>query len=162
MTATAETTYVQAQSESATTLSTVVELVRRIMHADVASILGFSLIDETVTWKAASGFLSPDIDYRGPVRRPLAVEFARKALAENTVVIFEGIGQTPNLPAESFPTHVAEGVRDLAVAPLRINGTRSGALTAGYREPHRFTDEEKKLLQGLAEMASLAMDNAHL
>src|SRR2546430_5585069 len=107
MAASTEAAATDSRPEFAPALQTIVELVRRIMHADVASILGFSLIDETVTWKAASGFLSPDIDYRRPVRRPLAVEFARKALAENTVVIFEGIGQTPNLPAESFPTHVA-------------------------------------------------------
>src|SRR2546423_7397169 len=56
MAAPAEVTYISSHPESATTLRTIVELVRRIMKADVASILGFSLIDQSVTWKAASGF----------------------------------------------------------------------------------------------------------
>ena len=161
MAAPAEVIDAPTQTESANTLRTIVELVRRIMHADVASILGFSLIDETVTWKAASGFTVP-IDYRQPVFRPLGSTIARRALEENTIGILQGIGTRPEFPAESFPVHVAEGVCDLAVAPLRIQGNHSGALTAGYRAPHHFSDEEKRLLQDLAEMAALALDNVRL
>jgi len=161
MAAPAEVIDAPTQTESASTLRTLVELVRRMMHADVVSILGFSLIDETVTWKAASGFTVP-IDYRQPVFRPLGSTIARRALEENTIGILQGIGTRPEFPAESFPVHVAEGVCDLAVAPLRIQGNHSGALTAGYRSPHHFSDEEKRLLQDLAEMATLALDNVRL
>lgn len=148
------------ESETST-LQTIVDLVRRIMHADVASILSYSLADETVSWKAASGF-SPTVEYQQPVLRPLAVKFARQALDNNTVVIFEGIGLSPELPAESFPIHAAEGVRDIAIAPLRIRGDRSGAVTAGFRTRHHFTEEEKRLLQDLAEMATVALNSARL
>jgi PAS domain S-box-containing protein len=161
MAAPAEVRDAPTHPESASTLRTIVDLVRRMMHADVVSILGFSLIDETVTWKAASGFTVP-IDYRQPVFRPLGSTIARRALEENTIGILQGIGTRPEFPAESFPVHVAEGVCDLAVAPLRIQGNHSGALTAGYRSPHHFSDEEKRLLQDLAEMAALALDNARL
>lgn len=163
MSASKEATHVQSSTpDSATTLRTIVELVRGIMNADVASILSYSLVDDTVTWKAASGFTSPGIDYQTSVKRPLAVDFARRALGQKEVLIFQGIGSRPELPAESFPVHVIEGVHDLAVAPLRIQGTNSGAVTAGFRTPHRFTAKEKKLLQDLAEMASLALDNTRL
>jgi len=59
-------------------LQTIVELVRRIMHADVASILGYSLADKIVTWKAASGFTVP-VDYSQPVFRPLGSVLAWRA-----------------------------------------------------------------------------------
>jgi signal transduction histidine kinase len=163
MAAPAEVSSTTSHPESeASTLQTVVELVRRIMHADVASILSYSLDDEAVTWKAASGFRSPEIDYQQPVLRPFAAEFAQRALAENTVVIFEGIGLKPELPAENFPVHVAEGIHDLAVAPLPIQGNRSGAVTAGFRTRHHFTEDEKRLLQDLAAMAAVALDSARL
>jgi len=163
MAAPAEVNFITSQPESeSSTLQTIVELVRRIMHADVASILSYSLDDESVTWKAASGFRSPDIDYLQTVRRPLAVGLARQALDDNSVIIFEGIGLTPDLPAENFPVHVAEGVHDLAMAPLRIYANRSGAVTAGYRTRHHFTEDEKRLLQDLAEMASVALNSAKL
>ena len=133
-----------------------------MMHADTASIVSLSLLDETITWKAASGFRAHVIDDLHPVIQPIPSGIARRALAENTVAILEGIGVNADLPAASFPVHVAEGVRDLALAPLRIHGNNSGALMAGYRSSHQFTDEEKLLLQDLAEMAALALDNARL
>lgn len=162
MAAPAEVSFTTSQPESETsTLQIIVELVRRIMHADVASILSHSLVDETVSWKAASGFLSPDIDF-SPVSRPLAASLARQAADDNSVAIFEGIGLTPELPAEMFPFPAAEGVRDLAIAPLRVYANRSGALLAGYRTRHQFTEDEKRLLQDLAEMASVALTSARL
>jgi two-component system, NtrC family, sensor kinase len=162
MAAPPEVSYTTSQPESeASTLQRIVELVRRIMHADVSSILSYSLVDDAVTWKAASGF-SADTDYQQPVMRPMAVKLARQALDTNSVVIFEGIGLSPELPAESFPVHVAEGIHDLAMAPLRIYENRSGAVTAGYRTRHHFTEEEKHLLQDLAEMAAVALNSAHL
>src|SRR5690349_3820803 len=116
MAAPAEVTYVSSYPESATSLRTIVDLVRRIMKADVASILGFSLTDETVTWKAASGFTS-SIDYGRSVFRPIGSAMARRALAENTVAIIQGIGTRPEFSIADFPVHVAEGVCDIAIAP---------------------------------------------
>ena len=161
MAAPAEVTYISSHPESATTLRTIVELVRRIMKADVASILGFSLIDQSVIWKAASGFTSA-IDYDQAVFRPLGSAIARRAFEENTVAIIQGIGTRPEFSAEDFPVHVAEGVRDMAIAPLPIVGNTSGAIVAGYRSAHEFTEEEKRLLQNLAEMAVVVFDSARL
>ena len=158
----AEVSYTTSQPESeASTLQRIVELVRRIMQADVSSILSYSLVDDTVRWKAASGF-SADTDYEQSVMRPMAVKLARQALDSDTVVIFEGIGLSSKLAAENFPVHVAEGIHDLAIAPLRVYDNRSGAVTAGYRTRHHFTEEEKRLLQDLAEMATVALNSAHL
>jgi len=50
----------------------------------------------------------------------------------------------------------------MAIAPLRIVGTNSGALTAGYRKPHQFTEDEKILLMSLAEMAAVVLDSERL
>ena len=161
MSAPAEGTATSPRPEFAPSLQSIVDLVRRIMHADVASILGFSLIDETVTWKATSGF-SVAIDYLQPVFRPLGSAIARRAYEENTISILQGIGTRPEFPAECFPVHVAEGVCDVAVAPLRILGSNSGALVAGYRLPHQFTEDEKCLLQDLAEMAAVVLHSERL
>jgi PAS domain S-box-containing protein len=146
-----------APLEGAQTLRSIVEIIRTLMQADVASILGFSLDDETVSWKAAAGFRSPDIDYEETQRRPEPIALALQALAENRVVVYEGAGSTANLPL-----FVAEGVEYLAIAPLRISGNQSGVVTAGFRTPHRFTHDETSLLKDLAEMASLTLDNARL
>ena len=142
-------------------LQTIVELVRRIMHADVASILGYSLADKTVRWKAASGFTVP-VDYAQPVFRPLGSVLAWRAHDGETVGILKDIGTNPEFPSDQFPVHVAEGVCDMAIAPLRIIGTASGAVTAGYRRPHQFTEDEKRMLQDFAEMAAVVLDSERM
>ena len=54
MTAPAQVSFVTSQPESeSSTLHTVVELARRIVHADVTRILSYSPEDETITWKLA-------------------------------------------------------------------------------------------------------------
>src|ERR1043166_5692832 len=160
MSASADSSFT-SRPEFAPALQTIVALVRRIMHADVASILSYSLIDKTVRWKAASGFTVP-VDYSQPVFRPLGSALAWRAHDADTVSVIKEIGANPDLPAEQFPVHVAEGVDTMAIAPLRIIGGTSGALTAGYRSPHEFTDEEKRLLQDLAEMAAVVFDRERM
>src|SRR5256885_825337 len=161
MAVTAEVTTTNSRPEFAPALQTIVALVRRIMNADVASILAFSLIDKTVRWKAASGF-TVAVDYSQPVFRPLGSAIARCAIEQDTVGIIQGIGTRPELSTDDLPVHIAEGVRDLAVAPLRIIGNNTGALTAGYRRSHQFSEDEKRLLKDLAEMAAVVLDSERL
>jgi two-component system, NtrC family, sensor kinase len=161
MTAPAEVTYAPSQPESATTLRTIVELIRSTTRADVASIVSFSMVDETITWKAISGFRAQMLDDLRPFVHPQASGIVKRALAERTVGILKGIG-TPEFPAESFPVLAAEGVCDVAMAPLRIQANHSGALVAGYRSLHDFTEDEKQVLRDLAEMAALVLANSQL
>ena len=162
MAAPAEVAQIPSPPESATTLSTIVDLVRRITHADVTSLLSFSLGDKTVTWKAASGFRTYTVDDTNPRSYPIANRPSQRALEADSAMILQGIGVNPELPAVDFPVHAAEGVCDLAVVPLKARGKTLGALVAGYRESHDFTPDEKQLLRDLAEMAALALDNSRL
>jgi len=162
MAAPAEVINLPDQPESASTLRTIVELVRRIMRADVTSIVSFSLSEKTITWKAASGFREHLIDDGHPLVRPITNQIAQRALTADSVMTFEGIGSEAALPAGEFPVHTAEGIRDMAMTPLRARGQTLGALITGYRSPHQFTNEQKHLLQDLAAMAALALDNASL
>src|ERR1043165_5113383 len=148
-------------AESAATLSTVVETVRRILRAETASIASFSVEERTVTWLATSGFQSVENAGR-PVVNPLRGEFAERAATVDEETIIEVRGLAGDLPMSEFPLHSAEGVRDLAIARLRARGETLGVLAVGHREHHRFTAEERQQLEGLAEMAALALDNARL
>ncbi|PYS43761.1 MAG: hypothetical protein DMF71_06190 [Acidobacteria bacterium] len=161
MAAPAEVTQISSLLESATTLGTIVDLVRRITHADTTSVVSFSLAEKTMTWEAASGFRAHVIDDGHPLIRPMTNRIAERALMIDEVRILESIG-SPEFPAEDFPVHTAEGIRDLAVVLLKTRGQTLGALITGYRSPHQFTDDEKQLLQNLADMAAVAMDNARL
>jgi PAS domain S-box-containing protein len=153
----------RGRAAGAATLNTVVETVRRILRADTASIASFSESERTVTWLATSGF--QNVEGEGEIVNPLRGEFAERAAAavsDDDELIFEVHGLAGDLPQSEFPLHSAEGVRDLALVRLRARGENLGVLAIGYREHHRFTAEERQQLEGLAEMAALALDNARL
>jgi PAS domain S-box-containing protein len=162
MAALAEVISVPTRTESASTLRTIVELLRSILRADVTSVVTFSLADDTITWRAASGFRDLVIDDQHPLTRSITNDAERRAIANNQTLVLEGIGRSPELPADHFPIHAAAGIHDLAMTPLRVRGEVIGALLAGYREPHHFTDQDKQQLEDLATLATLALDNARL
>src|SRR5919112_2226884 len=147
------------QADGAATLSTVVATVRRILRSDTASIARFSLADRTVTWLATSGFQNAA---SGETVNPLRGEFAERIAAFEDENFIEVRGVAGDLPASEFPLHSADGLRDLALMRLRARGESLGVLAVGYRDHHRFTAEERQQLEGLAEMAALALDNARL
>jgi two-component system, NtrC family, sensor kinase len=142
------------------TLRTVVETVRRVARADTASIATLSLEDRLITWRATSGFQSIG-DEGVEVVKPLRGEFAERAASSGETFI-EIQNLAGDLPESEFPLHSAEGVHDLGIAQLAVRGEVLGLLVVGYRGPHRFTSEERAQLEGLAEMAALALDNARL
>jgi two-component system NtrC family sensor kinase len=148
-----------AQTESTTTLRTIADTVRRIMRADTTSVARFSLTDQTVRWKATSGFRSraPEED---DIVMPLHGNILERVAAADELTVIKGINE--EYAASDFPMHSPEDVRDVAAVPLHARGEILGALVVGYRSDHQFTVEEKKLLEGLAEMAALALDHARL
>jgi two-component system, NtrC family, sensor kinase len=152
----------QAHSESAATLRTVVEMVRRVMRADTTSVAVFSLADRTIAWQAMSGFRSHESAGAQGITLPLRGHSYEQAAGSGKLVIIEGIGVRDDLPAEDFPLHSVEGVCDMALAPLKARGEMLGALAVGFRSAHSFTTEEKQLLEDLAEMAAMVLDNARL
>jgi two-component system NtrC family sensor kinase len=152
----------QAHPESAAALRTVVETVRRVMRADTTSVAIFSLADKTIVWQALSGFRSHQSAGARGITMPLRGHSYEQAAASGNLTIIEGIGVRDDLPPEDFPLHCSEGVRDVALAPLKARGEMLGALAVGFRSAHSFTTEEKRLLEDLAEMASMVLDNARL
>jgi PAS domain S-box-containing protein len=157
-----ETPRRDSQVESAKTLGTVVETVRRVMRADTASVASFSLAEHTITWKATSGFKLREAMGARELVAPLRGASGERIAASQELLILKGIGETAEFPADEFPLHSAEGVRTIALAPLRARGETVGALVVGYRAAHELSDDERQTLEGLAEMSALALDNARL
>jgi signal transduction histidine kinase len=56
----------------------------------------------------------------------------------------------------------AEKIRGLMQIPIRVAGEVFGIFSADYLQPHRFTEEEKRLLSAFAQRAGLAIETARL
>ncbi|HEY0083842.1 MAG TPA: ATP-binding protein [Pyrinomonadaceae bacterium] len=149
------------QGESAATLRGVIQMVRRVMRSDTASVATLSNEEGTITWKATSGFNSLG-EVHEEIVNPLRGMFAEQAASAEDMTVIEVRNVGGELPASEFPLHSAEGLRDLALVRLRARDETLGLLGVGYRTAHRLTADEKELLESLAEMAVLALDNARL
>ena len=146
---------------SAATLRTIADTVRRIMRADTSSVASFSPADKQVTWKARSGFRARG-DEELDLVMPLTGKFLELVAITDAPMIIKGIGVRADISVTDFPLHGPEGVRDLAVVPLYARGETLGALVVGYRSEHSFTSEDQTMLEGLAELAAMALDHARL
>ena len=143
-------------------MRTVVETVRRVMRSDTAAVASFARVEQKISWKATSGFRTRTETDEPAFDMPLVGLMAARAAGTDELLVLEGIGARAELPAAEFPLHSAEGVRDVAVAPLRVRGETLGLLAVGFRNAHHFSADERQMLAGLAEMAALALDNARL
>ena len=69
-----------------------------------------------------------------------------------------GIVLTPHMRAQAM----ASGERAMLAVPLRVKGRIIGSLSVADREGRVFLDADATLLQGFADQAALALENARL
>lgn len=149
--------------ESVTTLRTVAEIVRGIVHADTTGIVSLSLAEQSVTWKATSGFLQPLHESQQEIVSPLQATFEKGARQDEIIIIEKSVaGQRAGFSLNDFPLLSTEGVVSAALAPLSMRDEVLDALIVGFRAPHQFTATEKVLLRDLTDMVALALENARL
>ena len=55
-----------------------------------------------------------------------------------------------------------EGAVSALIVQLSLSGGRIGALTVGYRSPHRLTERERRLAQTISQLAAGSLDKARL
>jgi GAF domain-containing protein/anti-anti-sigma regulatory factor len=140
------------------TLQKIVDCGRALIGVDMAALATVDDFTGATSWKAVSGFTSEafrDVQFasgRGT---------AGRAIAAQKTVVLEGIGERPELPAEEFPIHIAEGIVNALGVPLRIGDKINGVLIAGYRS-NRLTDQQIKIAEALAAQAAVIIDNARM
>jgi len=128
---------------------------RRLLASDLAAV---AIAEAGATrWLAANG--TRTAAHEGRVFEPGRGISGRAVSARRTTVI-QGPGEDSRFPAEEFAVLAAEGIKSAAAAPLLVRGRAFGALIVGARSGHDFTEDELRLLEGLAGQAAVAIDNA--
>ncbi len=77
-------------------------------------------------------------------------------LTIDDITMDESVGPMERIGIESLDA------RSLAVIPLRAGNRPIGAIWMGSREPHRYTDRERRVYQAFAEQGSLSMEASRL
>lgn len=141
------------------TLQLLTERARELLRVDIAAIATLDDKEGNTSWKAAVGFNTGV--YRDTRFAP-GKGTAGRAIAARRTVVLEGIGESPELPAEEFPIQTAEQVRNALGVPMLVNDRVLGVLIAGYRSDGRITEQQVRIAEALAAHAVVSLENARL
>ena len=141
------------------TLQKIVDAGRALIGIDMAAIATIDDATGATSWKAASGFKT---DTFRKVKFARGRGTAGRAIAAQKTVVLEGIGVNPDLSAEEFPIHTAEGVENSFGVPIINGGQITGVLIGGYRSERTLTDLQIKIAEALAAQAGIAIENARM
>lgn len=92
------------------------------------------------------------------LRFPMSNCVSGWAMIHRERVVIEDIYADPRVPVDAYrPTFV----KSMAMVPIRSSNP-VGAIGIYWAKPHRATEDELALLQGLADSVSVAIENIHL
>jgi len=77
-------------------------------------------------------------------------------------LVVEDVERDPRVPSVQREQLGREGYRALLTTQIRVGTEPFGRFTVGRRTPHRFSEQEQRLLSALAQRAGLAIQNARL
>ncbi len=135
-------------------LSDLLQRLRAVVEVDTSAILLLDEAGEQLIPRAASGYEQEE----GAMRIPVGAGFAGRVAVEREAVAIEDVdpGQFVN------PALRSAGVRALLGVPLLVGERLLGVLHVGSLTPRRFSAEDGRLLQLVADRAALAIDRARL
>ncbi|MCG3115484.1 MAG: GAF domain-containing protein [Candidatus Manganitrophus sp. SA1] len=135
-------------------LNNLVDRVRQIFMADTVAILLLDEESRTLAVRAAYG-LEEEVDR---VRIPVGQGVAGRILSERRSLIIDDLSKVE----VASPILREKGVRSLLGAPLRVQDHLMGVIHVGCFRPRRFGEEERRLLELIAEQVGLATEHARL
>jgi GAF domain-containing protein len=91
---------------------------------------------------------------------PVDADRSIAASLEGEIVIVEDVTQDPRIqyPEEA----IKEGIRSIVSVPLRVKNDVIGVLRVFTAQPHFFSDDEIDFLTALADMGTIAIENARM
>ncbi|MGA8115002.1 MAG: GAF domain-containing SpoIIE family protein phosphatase [Actinocatenispora sp.] len=123
--------------------------VRELLAADTAAVL---LLDPATRELVATAAKGLEEEVRQGVRIPLERGFAGRVAAERRPIQIEHVDSDTVINPILWRT----GIRSMLGVPLVCNGDLIGVMHVGTLVPRRFSDEDVRLLQLVADRAALA------
>jgi len=133
-------------------LAELLERVRGLLEVDTVAVLLLDASSEQLVATATKGI---EAEVRQGVRIPLGRGFAGRIAAEKRPVILERVDHTNVLN----PILWERGIRSLLGVPLLSSGSVIGVLHVGSLSEHRFTDDDVRLLEIVADRVASAIQS---
>lgn len=133
-------------------LQSVVEQALRVTGAEAVAVYLLDDQDGRLRGQGVSAAADPRA---APLPTPRPQGLTARAAREGEPLFVDETTRELQLPAGP-----GSPVRALAAVPLRLEGGVVGVLNVLYRRPHRFGDDDRRMLLALAHVAALAIHNA--
>jgi sigma-B regulation protein RsbU (phosphoserine phosphatase) len=133
-------------------LAELLERVQGLLEVDTAAVL---LLDPPTERLVATTARGIEAEVRQGVRIPVGKGFAGRIAAEKKPVILDQVDHTNVLN----PILRARGIRSLLGVPLLRSGNVIGVLHVGTLVPRRFTDDDVRVLQIVADRVAFAIES---
>jgi GAF domain-containing protein/anti-sigma regulatory factor (Ser/Thr protein kinase) len=152
------------QLESEQTLQATVDKLREATQADVVILYPYEANRQRfILPPRIAGILSESFPQGMGPRQPndvaaVALRLEEPIFAKESATIYNSMHHDVRLREENFQQR--EKVRSTAVMPLRVGDDSVGVLFINFRQPQRFDATQKKLIDGLAHYAAIAIKNA--
>jgi PAS domain S-box-containing protein len=146
-------------------LERVVEAAQRLIGSDGAHLTLLDAEQGVLRPTVSVGADQPTRQWLGEQAFPINRGINGLAAGGNALITTEDYRADPRIPHEPGDQATAERMhlRGMAAAPLRgPEGAVMGTLAVSFEAPHVFTDDERSLLQGLADQGAIAITNARL
>ncbi|MBI2940389.1 MAG: PAS domain S-box protein [Chloroflexi bacterium] len=132
--------------------------IRETLAGDAASIL---LVDGDTLVAWATRGMGEGVE--PAIRVLIDGEPAARIIAERRSLIVEPVERTDLFGSPGFGSPGNEsGIESLLGTPLLLEDQLIGLLAVGTHRPHRFTEDDARLLQLVADRVALAIDHARL
>jgi serine phosphatase RsbU (regulator of sigma subunit)/anti-sigma regulatory factor (Ser/Thr protein kinase) len=131
-------------------LEVLLDRVRELLHGDTAAVL---LLDRAAGDLVATVAKGIEEEVRQGVRIPLGKGFAGRIAAEMRPVLIEHVDHSNVLN----PILREKGIHSLLGVPLVAGGTVLGIMHVGTLSPRRFTDDDVRLMQLVADRVALSL-----
>jgi signal transduction histidine kinase len=129
--------------------------IRDILHTDTCAVL---LLDEQQDELVARAAVGLEEEVERGVRIPLGAGFAGRVAATGRPVILDDVSEADIVN----PILREKGISSMLGVPLLVQGRAIGVLHVGTLTPRRFSDEDKELLQLVAERVAVAIERGRL
>ena len=136
-------------------LAELLERIREMLGVETTAILLLDPAGDDLVPRASRG-LEEEVE-RG-VRIPIGRGFAGRIAAERRPVVIDDLDHADVIN----PILREKGICSMLGVPLLIEGRVTGVLHVGSLRPRRFTDEDTRLLQLVADRVALAIEHARL
>jgi signal transduction histidine kinase len=140
-------------------LALMMERVREVLEAEACSIMLLDESSQTLRWEVALGEGAGKLQ---TLSVPLGSGISGRVAATGSAIRIEDVQTDPRWQGQRFDAATGFTTRSIMCVPMQTHGRIIGVVQVLNRRGGPFSDDDQRLLEALAGMGGVAIENARL